>query len=333
MQKGRFLILCAVVIVGFGVFFLRRPRGSVEIPAAVLFPGFTMEIYAQNLKNPRVIAFDPRGRMLVSETSAGRVTVVGQGPIIENLDNPHGLAFYQNYLYVASTREVVRYPYDIETATADAAKKQNIATLPVGGMHFTRTIGFGKDFRDEPLIIGQKQSRFASPVKLYISVGSSCDACLENTWKYAAILESDPEGTYTAEVAGGLRDAEFFTFHPTTGALWASEQNRAGFSDEINIIKPTLKYGWPDCPPTDCDESEPPEIELPADADPLGLAFLSPTELLVAYKNKIVRFDENKQPSDFMTGRFADLKFDDQGNLYISDDTAGIIYRVAPAKP
>src|SRR3989344_8116091 len=101
-----------------------------------------MEVFAKDLTNPRVIAFDPQGRMLVSETSAGRVTLVSpeRRVLLENLDKPHGLAFYENYLYVATVREVVRYPYDSETATVDASKKQNIASLPAGGRHFTRTI-------------------------------------------------------------------------------------------------------------------------------------------------------------------------------------------------
>ena len=215
-----------------------------------------------------------------------------------------------------------------------------------------------------------------SPTKLYVSVGSSCDVCLENTWKYSAILESDPEGTYTAEVAGGLRNSVFFDFHPMTGVLWATEMGRDGLGDdlppdEVNVIEPTYKYGWPYCYgdrvqdqtftektdrndlPMDCSKTEPPTIELPAHVAPLGIAFMSPTELLVAYHGswnrsepvgyKVVKFtlDTNNKVTaseDFISGwlkdedqiygRPVDLKFDAQKNLYISDDSAGIIYKV-----
>ena len=33
---------------------------------------------------------------------------------------------------------------------------------------------------------------------------------------------------------------------------------------------------------------------------------------------------------DIINGRPVDLKFDNNGNLYISDDAAGVIYKVAP---
>ena len=83
----------------------------------------------------------------------------------------------------------------------------------------------------------------------------------------------------------------------------------------------------------DCAKTEPPEIELPKDTDPLGIAFISPTELLVAYQDKIVRFDEQKQPHDFITGwqssRPIDIKINSQGDIFISDAKAGVIYKVS----
>ena len=256
--------------------------------------------------------------------------------------------------YAVSNAQATPVFVDVDsTGTIDISTKKNIMNFPAGGDRVVRTIGFGKDFRDAPLVKGLPRGSFLSAIKLYASIGSSCDACLENTWKYAAILEADWDGTYTAEVAGGLRDVEFFTFHPTTGALWATEQSRKGFSDEINIIKPTLKYGWPYCYgaqkrdesftqktdrtdlPMDCTKTELPVAELPSDMDPRGIAFLSPTELLVATRKKIIKitFDAKGQLvrfDDFITSiQATDLKLEN-GILYISDDNAGIIYKVSP---
>ena len=139
-----------------------------------------------------------------------------------------------------------------------------------------------------------------------MSVGSSCDVCEENTWKRAAILESDPEGSYTAEFAGGLRNSVFFTFHPVTKEIWATEMGRDNLGDnlppdEINIVRvagPEQKfgarrYGWPFCygnkvqdkkfnpdkweridVTNDCSQTESPVIEIPAHSAPLGLAFI-----------------------------------------------------------
>ena len=339
--------------------------GRMEIPQAPI--GFFTEVYAQGLINPRVIAFDSQGRMLVSETEAGRVILVTpeRRALLDDLDKPHGLAFYRNYLYVATVREVARYPYNAETATVDIAKKQNIASLPPGGFHATRTISFGKNFRVKPIVGGIDLPTLA-PEKLYISVGSSCNVCLEDNWKYATILETDPTGAYTAELSGGLRNTVFFTFHPKTGELWATDTGRDGLGeslppDEINIVKIDTKYGWPYCygnrvqdktftEPTsrtdlsmDCSKTEPPIIELPAHSVPLGIVFVPERwpepwrdRLLVAYKNKIAWFEVDERRHIRASGNFitmerpTDLKFGPDGALYVSDDYAGIIYKITP---
>ena len=391
LSRSIFAILAIAIIVGgFLVWRLNQKDslpGFVEVsPGALPFSlpkDFAIDIVARDLINPRVIAFDSQGRVFVSETSAGRVTLVEpRRTILEGLDQPHGVAFYENYLYVATVREVARYPYDVATATVDVAQKKNIADLPAGDLHSTRTIGFGKNFRAQS-IINNRDFNTLAPEKLYISVGSSCDACLESTWKYGAILESDPDGTFTAEVAGGLRNSVFFTFHPKTGELWATEMGRDGLGDdlppdEINIIKVGAKYGWPYCYgyqvrdetfteesdrsdlTMDCSKTLPPIISLPAHVAPLGIAFVPDSwpkpwrgRLLVAYHGSLnlsepvgyridwfdvdehgrskdagVLMDGFLKDSDHIYGRPVDLKFGPDGSLYISDDTAGVIYKV-----
>ena len=203
----------------------------------------------------------------------------------------------------------------------------------------TRTIAFGANTRKFDLDGEKLLKGFYSKNKLYISVGSSCNVCLEDSWKRAAILESDPEGTVTAEFAGGLRNSVFFAFHPETGEMWATEMGRDYLGDnlppdEINIIKPAepenklgaRKFGWPFCYgnqitdktfkpekidrtdiPTDCSQTE------PATADFIT-GWLSPSTGSGQAK---------------IYGRPVDLKFGPDGALYISDDTAGIIYKVS----
>lgn len=371
--------------------------------------GFKISIIAKDLNNPRVIAFDPKERMLVSETKAGRVSLLvdadkngifeSKNTLLKGLNLPHGLAFFTDdkkltYLYVAETDKVKRYSYDVVSGKLYSNVGVEIANLPAGGQHFTRTIGFGPNYRTAPLVDGM--SLPISDVKLYISVGSSCDACVEtDTWKRATMLESDPEGNYTAEFAGGLRNSVFFTFHPLTGEMWATEMSRDNLgdaipSDEINIIKAAdindkygaKRFGWPFCYgnqikdstfeydktdrpdiPRDCSQTIPATIELPAHSAPLGLAFVAGNNwpkdwqgnLLVAYHGswnrseptgyKIVRLvvDKNGKVSksqDFITGwltqdgkiygRPTDLKFGPDGSLYVSDDAAGMIYKISP---
>ncbi|MEK7645822.1 MAG: PQQ-dependent sugar dehydrogenase [Patescibacteria group bacterium] len=403
-------------MVGFNIQSPQEPIISETNDSSLLYlklsEGFKIDLFAKNLEDPRVITFDPGGRMLVSETKAGRVVVLENGKngivetsrvILSGLNKPHGLAFYSAgnvvYLYVAETQQVVRYIYDVKNGIVISAKGENITNLPADGRHFTRTISFGPNFRTIPLLPGKRGNDTLVDAKLYISVGSSCDVCVEDaTWKRAAILESDPTGTFTAEFAGGLRNSVFFTFHPKTKEIWATEMGRDNLGDnlppdEINIIKVAgaedkfgaKRYGWPFCYgnqvrdktfnpekfqridiSSDCGKTESPVIQIPAHSAPLGLAFIPSGDgwlkewagdLLVAFHGswnrskpvgyKIVRYDLDvngnvlsQEPIDFISGwldnsgktfgRPVDLKFGPDGALYMSDDSAGVIYRVTP---
>lgn len=331
---------------------------------------FNISIYAENLESPRVLLFDDADRLLVSLTKAGEVVLLSDNDnngfaethtaLLENLNNPHGLAFYKDWLYVAETDKIVRYQYSEEKGLLELPGEK-IIDLPQEGRHFTRTIGFGPD------------------EKLYISIGSSCDTCLESDERQATILAVNPDGTDSQIFASGLRNSVFFNWHPATGEFFATEMGRDHLGDdlppdEINIIKKGPGYGWPFCygkqvydtvfrGVDNCKLSEPSFIDLPAHVAPLGLAFAPVSwgddwanDLLVAYHGswnrstpvgyKIVRFqaEENYQsPSDdFISGwltedgsalgRPVDLVFDNNGRLFVSDDKTGLIYQVYPVK-
>lgn len=412
----RFDFVSVKKIIGYNVPPQKMPPPVEFLKAPA---GFRVSVFAKDLSDPRVIAFDIKGRMLVSEPKAGKVEIIednnndgvadSTSVLLEGLREPHGLAFYTDkktkteYLYVAETQQVARYVYNAKQGTVSAeskAKPENIAHLPADGEHFTRTIEFGPNYRTTPILKGKLEKETQNDIKLYISVGSSCNVCVEtDSWKRAAILESDPEGSYTAEFAGGLRNSVFFTFHPVTHEMWATEMGRDYLGDElppdeINIVRVggpndeygAKKYGWPFCYgdrvkdktfnppkferkdiPTDCGKTYPPIIEISAHSAPLGLAFISSSRwpadwqdnLLVAYHGswnrsmprgyKIVRFKldknghllqpKNQDGEDFITGfydgkntlgRPVDLKFGPNSALYVSDDSAGVIYRVIP---
>ena len=208
----------------------------------------------------------------------------------------------------------------------------------------------------------------------------------------ATVTGRDP--VTTKIFASGLRNSVFFTWHPKTKKLWATDMGRDFLGDnlppeEINIVEEGKHYGWPYCYGHQvydidfdtskkveefCKTTEPSHIEYQAHSAPLGLAFI-PTnvvnpfatanklttsvwpeeyadDLLVAYHGswnrteptgyKIVRMKLDAKGSyegaeDFITGwlrdrevsgRPVDLLFDADGTLYISDDKAGVIYRV-----
>ena len=339
--------------------------------------GFSISIFAQDLPGARVVRVDDFGNMWVSRTSQGKVTrleikdgrVVGQRDVFDGLRKPHGLAFDPDdpqVLYVAEEHRLQRYR--LGPGGTLAGTGETVLPLPSGDGHFTRTIGFGPDW------------------KLYISVGSSCNVCNESDQRRAAILRYDP-GTRQSEIfARGLRNAVFFTWHPVSGALWATEMGRDWLGDElppdeINIVEQGRDYGWPDCygknvpdpfglerPSNPCAGKRPSVIDIPAHSAPLGLTFIPPNshwpeeywyDLLVSYHGswnrsrptgyKVVRhrFDSGgnyQGVEDFITGwlpqdvlgdgpdaslgRPVDILIQPGGIMYLSDDKAGVIYKV-----
>ena len=91
-----------------------------------LLPGFSVSIFARNLKAPRVLARDPAGNILTSITSEGKVVALSDKnndgiadetvTVADGLNRPHGLAFrcVENFckLYIAESDEVASYDYD-----------------------------------------------------------------------------------------------------------------------------------------------------------------------------------------------------------------------------
>ncbi len=354
----------------------------------------SMTLYADHLTEPRVLAFDAMGHTIVSSPKTGQIIALVDADhdgfaeqhvvLLDHLHQPHGVTFYtknnKEYLYVAETEQVTRYLYDSQTLKV-IGPAEFIAKLPADGKHITRTLMFGPKLRTQSLgsNLGINDT---NEDRLYVSVGSSCDACEEDIFKRAAILESDAEGTYLAQFARGLRNSIFFTFHPKTHQMWATEMGRDGLGDtlppdEINIIEFNKDYGWPQCygnqvkdvtyTPTDakqaCSDTVPAAIDLPAHVAPMGLAFIPSGQLsawpqdrqdnlLVAYHGstnaskkvgyKIVRFvldDKGRvvRAEDFISGwlqgskvlgRPVDLKMLSDGTLLVTDDYAGVVYKI-----
>lgn len=262
--------------------------------------GFHVSIFAKDVPNARVLVFDPTGTLLVSEPSQGKVVALidsdndgvsdKKAVVVEGLNLLHGLAFKDGNLYVGETDKVTKFSYNAATHTA--SNKQKLFDLAGNGNHFSRSIGFGPDG------------------KLYVTIGSTCNVCLEKNAMRAAIYSAEPDGSNFRSFATGLRNSPFFIWHPTTKDMWATEMVRDLLGDdippdEINIVKSGSFYGWPYCYGKKihdgkfdtsqkfidlCNSSVPSHIDLQAHSAPLGLAFIPPSwpkeyqdDLLVSY--------------------------------------------------
>jgi len=137
------------------------------------------------------------------------------------------------------TDKLVRYKFARgETAPTDK-NPQTLATFPdyglsykYGGWHLTRTIAIGLNG------------------KIYVSVGSSCNACVEKEKVRASVLEMNLDGSNQRYFASGLRNAVGLKFVGNT--LFATNQGADHLGNDkpdetFYQLKDGADYGWASC--------------------------------------------------------------------------------------
>lgn len=222
--------------------------------------GFEIIPAMEGLKRVRFFAKAPDGRIFVTDMynladgSRGTVYILDGfdaakgkfGKLItymSGLRNPNSVQFYkdadgQDWFYLAETHQLTRRKFT-PGEIKPTAKPEVLATFPdyglsykYGGWHLTRTISFSPDGR------------------LYVSVGSSCNACVEKEKIRASIISMNPDGSDQKEFAKGLRNA--VGLRAIGKYVFATNQG----SDHLGLQKPdetfyALKegadYGWPYC--------------------------------------------------------------------------------------
>ena len=235
------------------------PKDSTQITLAkgiqftlAVPKGFKINVAAEGLNRLRFLALSPDKRLFAtdmydrSDNNKGRVLIFENWneatkkfekitTYLNNLHNPNQVAFYKDHIYIAETDKLTRYDYKTgdEQPTGQATV---LATFPAyglsykyGGWHLTRSLAFHND-------------------KLYVSVGSSCNACIEKEEIRASVVEMNPDGTDVKFYARGLRNSVGIKW--INNELWATTMGR----DLIGPDKPEdlfLKvkrngyYGWP----------------------------------------------------------------------------------------
>ncbi|MBI4093909.1 PQQ-dependent sugar dehydrogenase [Candidatus Kaiserbacteria bacterium] len=356
MRKTTALTLALLVLLSFLFFvspvgryvirspFWRNADFPLSAPETELLPfllpeGFSARLYAENVPGARVLAHGPGAPLYASLTKEGRIVALLDEnsdweiervvTVLDGLNNPHGIVFgckdieeSHCSLYVAEEHRVSEYDFDPDTRAA--SNPRELAKLPSRGGHFTRTLLLHPD--------GER---------LLVSVGSSCNVCVEEDERRAAILAIDLATNETSVFASGLRNTVFMTTHYVTGDIWGTEMGRDHLGDdlppdEINILterNPSTalrarNYGWPLCygkqvrdsafrsdTEFNCAQTAAPRIEIPAHSAPLGIAFIPeegwPEEwwydALVAYHGSWNR----STPTGYKIVRFP---FDAEGN-------------------
>ena len=369
--------------------------------------GFKVTKYADGFENPRWMYVTPNGDVLVADSNSNYsipkqigATIIGAGssknlkksadvitllrdtnndgmPDLrqtlltknEGLNQPFGMLVIGDWLYVANTDAVLRYPYK-SGQTKITAMGEKITDLPAGkvNQHWTRNIIANADNS-----------------KIYIAVGSGDnigEKGMEHEVMKANILVMDPDGSNLEVYASGLRNPVGMDLEPITKTLWTSVNERDELGDNLvpdylTSVKEGGYYGWPysywgnhfdprvPIPPNvRLKEAIIPDVDLGPHTASLGLVFYTADAFPEKYKNGafvvqhgswnrdvlsgyrvvFIPFENGKpagKPEDFLTGFIVDSDEDEvrgrpvgavvmpDGAMLITDDTTHRIWRIA----
>ena len=369
-----------------------QPAQALHLP-----PGFVVSVFARlpaagsdMFRGPRFMAFGPDGHLYLSTGLDRKIVMLPDRnhdgvvdevvTVADQMNAPQGLAFVGEQLFVANQDGIVRLEKRDGQWPAVRAIPV-VSGLPMGG-HTLKSLKLGPDGF------------------LYLNVGSSCNVCVETDPLRATMLRYTTDGKPAGFLPGvgwhpaspiwaaGLRNSQGFAWHPTTGAMYATNDgadmrtaHTGGAADDavppehLNQIEPGQHYGWPHCwgdrvndvnfpgAAEACSEMKPPVLTFASHATPIGISFLDRTNFPAEYRGdalvalhgswnreapsgyKVVRvhFEQDRPVavSDFMTGwlqdgkawgRPVDIAVGPDGAAYVSDDRAGMIYRIVYRK-
>ena len=289
--------------------------------------------------------------------------------VLDGLNKPHGLAFgpeEKPRLYVAETGRVAAFDYDPERLTATS--EQKIADLPPGGRHFTRSLKFLPGPRDRRLLISVGSSCDACEEKdprhakiLAVDPDGGELETFASGLRNSVFMAVHPRSKHVWATEMGrdylgdnLPPDEINIILEGSHYGWPYCYGKRLHDDKTDPTGEHREF---------CKDTIPSFIDLPAHSAPLGLAFFPaewPQEfrhdLLVAFHGswnrteptgyKVVRYKLDAAGNfidveDFITGwltpegalgRPVDILITDDGVIFISDDKAGVVYRVVYEK-
>ncbi len=291
-------------------------------------PGFSIDIYAEGLSNPRSMALSPNGTLFVGTREApqniARGGSAGAGQVYAVLDRdndqkadevitidtglnaPNGVAFRDGSLYVAEINRILRYD-GIESRLDNPPEPVVVNdTYPTDWMHGWKFIAFGPDG------------------KLYVPVGAPCNVCdrADDEPRYGSITRMNPDGSELEVFASGIRNSVGFDWHPATNELWFTSNGRDGLGDETppdvlnRADRQGMHFGFPYCHGGDlpdpqfgearpCADFEPPALGLGPHVAALGMRFYTGDMFPERYRNQIFIAEHgswNRSPAAGHTG-------------------------------
>ena len=284
----------------------------------------------------------------------------------EGMKRPFGIAFREDYVYVGNMNEVVRFRYDPKTSKR-LGEKEHLLDLPSGG-HDTRSLAFSADGKHLFIGVGSASNidTGEDPLRAAVTI---CDPDGKNARLYATGLRN-PVGLALEPATGEVwttvneRDElgddlppDYFT-SLKDGGFYGWPYSYIG-----NNVDPRVKPQKPDL----VARAIIPDVLLGAHVAPLQFAFYTGKQFPESYRGgafvaehgswnratrsgyqiAFVAFKNGKPSADpvpFMTGLVPDPTGTDvsgrpvgvtvapDGSLLVSDDGAGVVYRISVAK-
>jgi len=264
------------------------PAIDIQLPA-----GFSIEQLVE-VPNARAMAWGDEGTLFVGTMAKGKVYAVSGllsgapqvTSIGEKLKMPTGVAFLDGDLYVAERKRLIRFN-DIEAQLENPPQPEVLLDgMPGRGLHSWKYIAFGPDGL------------------LYMGIGSPCNVC--DAPDQGVIVRMNADGSDQQVVARGVRNSVGFDWHPDSGELWFTDNNRDRLGDdeppgELNrVAVEGAHYGFPFCHGTDiaepdealaalgdCSDSVPPAQELGPHVAPLGMHIYGAQMFPEAYRGQV----------------------------------------------
>lgn len=278
--------------------------------------------------------------------------------VLSGLHLPHGLAFHGGYLYVAEEGAVARYPY---TTGGILGGREVIATLPTGGEHLSRTITFssaGKMYVSVGSDCNDCTTGKAGTGSIWeFNADGSGGRVFARGMRNAVGLAFQPT---TGDLWATENGRDFLGDNlPPDEINIIRDGGNYGWPYCYGV-----RISDPGNPQYDCATTQASTYDIQAHSAPLGLAFVTGSEfpsdwagdLIVARHGSwnrtepvgydVIRLDvqgnkvvgEHPFISGWLNsngaklGRPVDVIFGPDGALYLSDDSANVVYRITSSQ-
>ncbi|MGB3482921.1 MAG: gluconolaconase [Mycobacterium sp.] len=361
---------------------------------ALVPPGWSMSVWAR-VPKARLAQWMPDNTLLISVPAAGEVVrltpdgdTAESSVLLDGLEQPHGLAFWQDTLYIAESDQVNAYSYrngQVGEPRVVAPDLPDAKSPELRGAysHALKSVAVGPDG------------------SVYFSIGSTGNISAEDrdaTPPRATVMRVAPGGGPAEPYATGVRNGTGLAIAPD-GSLWTANNGRDNIArpsdgrvvqefvndnppEQFAKLTEGRELGWPYCNPEggpanlpmvadvqtnpdgtamDCAALPPIEQSFGAHSAPLGLSFTDGA-LPAPYRSGAlvgVHGSWNRTPprapevsffpwqgdtlGDQQTliggfqaedgsrwGRPVAAVSGPDGAVYVTDDDAGAVYRLAP---